>query len=192
MKVGRVPTLNAGVEPDRTLRLHEAEQGNRTMKPLKMLTTLLLLAALPAVDVRAEAAATPAATDSVAKAGVCLTDHTTGRDRKELVKWMFLAMSKHPEIKALSASNSDDDARSNKIVGALFTRLMSEDCADEISQMLAEHGPGSISKAFEMLGAMAMSELMTDAQVSAAFGELNKYTDQAKISAAIQGEGKQP
>src|SRR3982751_4847671 len=31
--------------------------------------------------------------------GTCLADNTSGRDRKELAKWIFVAMSAHPDMK---------------------------------------------------------------------------------------------
>lgn len=34
--------------------------------------------------------------------GSCLADNTTGKDRKELARWIFVAMSAHPEMRDLS------------------------------------------------------------------------------------------
>lgn len=126
-----------------------------------------------------------AAVSSIDTASTCLTDSTNGRDRKELVKWMFLAMSKHPEISELAASTSVDDEESNRRVGKLVTRLLAEDCASEVKAMVSEHGPGSLSQAFEVLGRVAMQELMTQPDVNAAFSGLDRFTDQARINRAI-------
>lgn len=125
------------------------------------------------------------AASSIETASTCLTDSTNGRDRKELVKWIFLAMSKHPEISELASATPANDEESNRRVGKLVTRLLAEDCASEVKAMISEHGPGSLSQAFEVLGRVAMQELMTQPDVNAAFSGLDRFTDQARINRAI-------
>ncbi|HQZ61820.1 MAG: hypothetical protein WAU14_07195 [Dokdonella sp.] len=125
------------------------------------------------------------AVSSIESASTCLTDSTNGRDRKELVKWIFLAMSKHPEISGLASSTPANDEESNRRVGKLVTRLLAEDCALEVKAMVSEHGPASLSQAFEVLGRVAMQELMTQPDVNAAFSGLDRFTDQARINRAI-------
>lgn len=129
-----------------------------------------------------------AAGSSIDTASTCLTDSTNGRDRKELVKWVFLAMSKHPEIGDLAASTPVDDEDSNRRVGALVTRLLAEDCPAEVRAMVAEHGSGSLAKAFEVLGRVAMQELMSHPDVNAAFSGLDRFTDQPRINNALEAK----
>lgn len=119
-------------------------------------------------------------------AGTCLTDSTSGRDRKDLVKWIFMVMSRHPEIRTVSAATPKMEDESNRRIGVLFTRLVAEDCRSEIRAMVKEHGPSSISKAFEVLGRVAMQELMTHPDVEASFSGLDQYTDKAKIEAVFE------
>jgi hypothetical protein len=123
---------------------------------------------------------------SIDAAGTCLADNTSGRDRKDLVMWVFLAMSKHPEIRTASAATPKMDDDSNRMVGALFTRLVAEDCRSEIRAMIKEHGPSSISKAFEVLGRVAMQELMSHPDVESAFSGLDQYTDKAKLEPVFE------
>lgn len=128
------------------------------------------------------------ASTTVETAGTCLTDSTSGRDRKDLVTWIYLAMSEHPEISALSAASAEAVEQSNERTAALLTRLIVEDCPDQMRAMVAEHGASSISLAFEVLGRVAMQELMAHPDVNAAFGGLDRYADQARINQALQGE----
>lgn len=151
---------------------------------MRVTVLLLSLASLFAAD-------SAVASDSIDAASSCLTDSTTGRDRKDLVRWIFLAMSKHPEIEQLAASTTAIDEESNKVVGALFTRLVADDCATEIRAMIAEHGPASLSKAFEVLGRVAMMELMAHPNVNGTFSGLDRYTDQERISEVLK-RGSQP
>lgn len=148
------------------------------LTPLRLFVfTTLLLAATAA-----------SAGPATEKAATCLTDSTSGKDRKALVKWMFLAISKHPEIKELSASTVDMDDRSNREVGELYTRLIADDCATEIHAMVEADGPSSIAKAFEVLGGVAMQELMAHPDVSKAFSQLETHMDQERIQAVFEAQ----
>ena len=130
--------------------------------------------------------ASASASPSIDAASACLTDSTTGRDRKDLVKWIFLAISKHPEIRELASATPENDEDSNQRVGELITRLLADDCASEVSVMVAEHGAGSLSKAFEVLGRVAMQELMSHPDVNSALTGLDRYMDQARIAPVLE------
>jgi hypothetical protein len=136
---------------------------------------VLLLAFVPAAY----------ATPSSDAAGTCLADNTSGKDRKQLARWIFLAMAQHPEIGDLSQSTPAALEQSNRETGALFTRLIADDCATEIKTMVQESGVGSISTAFEFLGKAAMQELMSHPQVNGAMSSLNQYVDEARIQAVV-------
>lgn len=116
----------------------------------------------------------------------CLTDHTNGADRKLLARWVFLAMAQHPAIAQLSKATEADNQAAHKQMGELFTRLISEDCPTEIKAMVASDGMDSFEKAFEMLGSMAMQELIADPHVSGAFSGLQQYVDEEKIQGVLQ------
>lgn len=127
-----------------------------------------------------------AAANSIEAAGVCLTDNTSGKDRKILVKWIFIAISRHPEIRAMSSADAAQIEQSNKEVGALYTRLIADDCPKEMKAMVAEHGASAISQPFEVLGRVAMQELMTDAAVNAHFGGIEKFADLERIGEVMK------
>ncbi len=125
---------------------------------------------------------------SVEAASTCLRDSTSGRDRKDLAKWLFLAMSKHPEIRYLANASAEADEESNVLAGALITRLIADDCPIEISAMVAEHGASSVSLAFEVVGRVAMEELMAHPDVAAVFTGLDRYADQDRIARVVGGK----
>lgn len=128
----------------------------------------------------------PAAADSIEATGTCLTDSTSGRDRKVLVKWIFLAISRHPDISDMATASPEAMEQINIEVGKLYTRLIAEDCPTEIRAMLKEHGPAALSKPFEVLGAVAMRELMSHAAVSEYLFELEQHTDSKRIGEVIR------
>jgi len=110
----------------------------------------------------------------------CLADSTSGRDRKDLARWMFLAMAAHPEIKQYASANSaaatDETARR---MGALVTRLLSESCAKEMKA--AGKSGESLDLAFRKLGELAMQELMTETSVKEALSLFGRYLDQERL-----------
>jgi hypothetical protein len=118
-------------------------------------------------------------------ASQCMADRTTGKDRKDLAKWIFIAMGAHPDIRNLSAASGTELDSSSRTVGALFSRLIAENCAGEFSALVANEGSESIGIAFEFLGKLAMRELMTDSEVSAALAGFEKYIDRPKVSSVL-------
>lgn len=128
--------------------------------------------------------ATYAGPQSVAL-GTCLADNTTGKERKELARWVFIAMSAHPDIHKLS--NVSDQARdeANQGMAALVTRLLAENCAPQAKSALQSEGAEGLQSSFTVLGQLAMQELMSNPNVSASITEYAKYLDQQKLNAAL-------
>ena len=70
-------------------------------------------------------------------------------------------------------------------VGALFSRLIAENCAGEFRALVANEGSESLGIAFEFLGKLAMRELMSDREVSVALSGFEKYVDRPKVSSVL-------
>ena len=117
----------------------------------------------------------------------CVADKTSGKDRKDLAKWVFFAMAAHPEIKqyadAKVAAAADE---SSKTMAALVTRLLTDSCANEVrAVMKTGQGTQAVSLAFEALGKLAMNELMADKAVQDAMGSFARYIDQTRLKETI-------
>lgn len=112
--------------------------------------------------------------------GTCFIDSMTGKERKDLVKWIFLSMATHPELQSFSNISSDDKTMSDKTMGALITRLFAEDCPAE-TKAAQQVDPLAINKAFELVGKVAMQELMTNQDVMRSLTNYVNYTDQKRI-----------
>ncbi len=119
--------------------------------------------------------------------GVCMIDSLDGKERKLLAKWVFFAMAEHPEIKVFANVTGDDRDVSDIAVGKLMTRLLASDCAVELSQAY-QADPAAVEKAFELVGQVAMRELMADDDVSRAIVNYANYADLEKINAILEGE----
>lgn len=119
--------------------------------------------------------------------GACLADSTTGKDRKELARWIFAAMSSHPEMRDLSALSAHGREQVFRSAGVLVTRLLSESCAQQARAAMKNEGPSSFEFAFGTLGRLAMQELMTNAEVRASVSGFERYVDRKKIDSTING-----
>ncbi len=123
----------------------------------------------------------------VQKFGTCLVDSLDGKERKALAKWIFFAMAAHPEIEEYGQISAAARSESDQEVGNLITRMLTEDCAQ---QLLVAHkaDPLAVQKAFELVGQVAMQELMTNQAVMLAITRYTSHTDQAKIGALLSGD----
>ncbi len=114
----------------------------------------------------------------------CLVDALNGKERKEMAKWIFMSMAVHPSIELYASISDDGRLKSDKYVGALVTRLLAEECPNE---MAAAHkdNPLAIKKGFELVGQVAMQEIMTNEATMVALTEYAKYVDMEKIKGVL-------
>lgn len=118
------------------------------------------------------------ATDSL---GQCLADNTTGKDRKDLAKWLFVGMAAHPEIKSFAPVSAAATESAQRTMGALVNRLIGTACAKEMKNAVVTDGEAGARTAFELLGKIAMGELMANPQVSSTIGGFEPFTDKKKL-----------
>jgi len=145
-----------------------------------MKNLLFLLLVLPAVAMSNKAVAANE-TNILAN---CLIDSLNGKERKQLAKWVFLAIAAHPEIETLSNASSKDRQQSDQTVGQLITRLLTENCPTELVKA-NNADPMAINHAFELVGKVAMQELMNHQATMEALTNYVNYTDQAKINTLL-------
>jgi hypothetical protein len=117
----------------------------------------------------------------------CLAQNTSAKERKDLVKWTFLALAAHPDIKAhASASAERDREDSSRTVATLVTRLLTEACVDEARAVMASgDGQASMEQAFASLGEMAMMELVVEKSVQDAMMRFTTFLDQQRMTEAF-------
>jgi len=135
-------------------------------------TSLLLLGAFISMPASASSPTEVFAT--------CLVDTLNGKERKVLAKWIFFSIAAHPEIKSYSNASTADIEASDKYIGKLITRLLTVDCPNE---MKAAHktNPLAVQQGFELVGKVAMQELLTHQSVTSAISNYVKYADQTKL-----------
>jgi hypothetical protein len=130
-----------------------------------------------------------AAQNSTQALSDCLAESTSGRDRKDLARWVFFAIAAHPDISEyLAPSAATAEREAHKTVADLFTRLLAESCARETRTAFKQGGSKAIEGAFQTLGQLAMQELMTNPAVNASMSEFEKQLDQEKLNKALGGD----
>jgi|SRR5882672_10802892 len=120
--------------------------------------------------------------------GKCLADNTTGKDRKDLARWIFVAMAAHPEIRDLASISQEAGDKTSRAMGALVTRLLTESCPKEVQAVARGEGSQAMKRAFETLGQLAMLELTSNAEVAASVAGFERYVDKAKLNAVFAGK----
>jgi hypothetical protein len=150
---------------------------------MKYVITRRLLCAGIALLCAVNATASPATDDLVR----CFSDFSSGKDRIELARWVFSAMAAHPEIRDLSSISPQKQETVESAVGAVYTRLISQDCARETSAVIRDDGESALKVGFDSLGRLAMQEVMGSPVVAEVFVSTRKYVDGPKVRSILRG-----
>ncbi|MFQ6370184.1 hypothetical protein [Shewanella sp. YIC-542] len=117
----------------------------------------------------------------------CLTDSMTGKERKLLARWVFMGMAQHPEIQPYANVTAQDREHVSREVGALLTRLLTQDCEAQTKTAIAQQNSQAVfEQAFSLVGQLAMQELMLDQAVSGYLSGIGAYMDAPKMQALQQ------
>lgn len=111
----------------------------------------------------------------------CMVESTTATDRVEMVKWMFAALSAHPDVKPLSTTTPEMLDASNKKMAELIVRLLAETCRDQAKKALQYEGQQTLEAGFQLLGKVAAQELFASPEVEKAMSGLEKHVDVEKL-----------
>ena len=115
--------------------------------------------------------------------GKCLVNSTSKDDRTNLIRWLFVAASHHPAVKPIASVSPAQQDESDKLMGTLLMKLLTESCKGETQKALQTEGSGTIQFAFEVLGRVAGQELFSSPEVTSNLKGLAKYIDPEKIKA---------
>ena len=113
--------------------------------------------------------------------GKCIVAKTSPADKLFVVKAVYAAMSKHPEITNMSSITRQDDAIFMREFARIFTDLMVDSCRSEAKLAFRYEGELAFQQSFELLGQVAMVELMQHPRVSNYFEALGGEIDPSKF-----------
>lgn len=128
-------------------------------------------------------------TDEMSK---CLVRSTSEADKTLLVKWIYAAMSAHPDVKALSNVSKTNGDQLNKATSVLVVRLLTQNCKTETEQALKYEGEKTFAASFEVLGAVAMQGIMANPDVNAYFAGFEQQLDAKALQDAFGTAQKKP
>ncbi len=149
---------------------------------MKKLITTLGLAFVMALPLVATAADAGPSTEALAQ---CLVRSTTAEDHNVLERWIFAMVTRHPSVANMTSISDAQRAEINGKAGALFTRLLTDNCAVEVRQAYKDEGEAAIESAFSALGSTAMEDIMSDPSVQAAGSDIQPYVDNKKLQAVL-------
>lgn len=113
----------------------------------------------------------------------CITDNTTGKERKEMVKFIFMALASHPEIKEISKITESDREKTYQAFANTLTRLLTQNCAEETRNSLKTGSKEDLQSAFRAFGQLGARELMTNPDVATSLSNFERYLDTKKLEA---------
>jgi hypothetical protein len=97
----------------------------------------------------------------------------TRADRTVFLKWLFASIALHPEIEAMVTISPGQCDEINKNAGALFMRLLTESCRDDMQQ------------AFQVFGQAAATDLLGNPRTAEGMKGIDKYLDAEKLQALV-------
>jgi len=113
--------------------------------------------------------------------GQCLIKSTDEAGKTTLVRWMFAAMSLHPDVKPLSNISDAQRDQLNQEVATLFETLLTESCIEQTRTAIKKEGPETIENAFGVLGEVASEGLFANQEVEAGMAALEQKLDEKKF-----------
>lgn len=116
----------------------------------------------------------------------CMIGATTPSDRAVLVRWMFTSGASHPDLASIVQVTPEQVDASNKAVGELTMKLVTETCRDQAKKAIQFEGPTTFQTAFGALGQVAGTELYSNPDVTATMSGLQKYIDPARLQELTQ------
>ena len=101
------------------------------------------------------------------------------------MRWIFANAALHPDVNNISSVTAKERETINRMAGGLVERLLTDTCRKQTQEALRYEGQIALQLSFQVLGQVAMQELMSNPAVGKGFGELDRFMDQKKIRALI-------
>ena len=113
----------------------------------------------------------------------CLVAATSTEDRVAFARWMFTAMSAGEAVSDLTTVTDAQRTEGNRRAAHLLQRLILTDCRPQAVLALKYEGGDALVSSFEMVGRVAIGDLMRDPGVAAQLDSLDTYIDQDAMAA---------
>jgi len=115
----------------------------------------------------------------------CFMASTTEEDKTALVRWIFGAISRYPEVSDIANLSPQTWDEITKSSAHVLQKLIADKCASESRDAILNEGMSGYKSAFETLGSTAVGGLMSDPAVVKAFADLETHMSEEKIMKAL-------
>jgi len=136
---------------------------------------ILLVPALAAAFLASPALAQPVADADVKALSQCVVLKSTGADRQTLVRWMLGSLASSSLATGMVKVDPAAKEVADRAIAAVFARLLTVDCLNEVKAVNTSSGSAGIKAAFSAFGAIAMHDSMEDQSVNAALGAFVQF-----------------
>ncbi|MCL2829909.1 MAG: hypothetical protein FWD77_04115 [Betaproteobacteria bacterium] len=113
--------------------------------------------------------------------GKCLVSSTSSKDKTALIRWIFAITALHPDVASISRVTDAARDEANRNAAALVERLITQSCKKQANEAIRYEGAVALEHGFQVLGQVAMKELMSNKKVSDGFEGYTKYLDKSKF-----------
>lgn len=118
--------------------------------------------------------------------GKCLVNTTTKNERQQLVKVIFAGIAKHPSTSYMADISTVQEDEFMRQFASIFTDLMTERCVEQARLAIRYEGLQAIENSFELLGKIAVQDLMTHPAINAYFEGMATYIDENALNALVK------
>lgn len=116
----------------------------------------------------------------------CLTRSATAEDHTILIRWVFVAMARHPTVSEFAAISDAQRVEANRQMGGLFNRLLLDSCPSETRAAFQSDGQKALEEPFRVLAESAMAGLMDHPDVNAGIVEMTTYIELDRLAAMVE------
>lgn len=150
---------------------------------------LVSLAVIAALGLGAQAhAQTATSTQGDAQAAAlktCIARAVTPEDERLIVRYVFFMMARHPDVSRYATISQDERTALDRDVGTMMTRLMVDQCGNEIRDIYKNGNKNvleaAFGEAFSGIGERGMKDLMAHPDVQVAAMGFVSYMDMNKL-----------
>ena len=111
----------------------------------------------------------------------CLRLNTSGNDRLMTARWFLTSLGSADAVSGAVVVNPAARLEANKAFAALWVRLSTKDCRTELKPMLKKDTGEAFGFAGQILGQIAMQEVLTSPSAEKAVSEFVNYVSEADM-----------
>lgn len=149
------------------------------------LLSVLSVAALLCYGAQAHAQVQPEAQAQTEALKTCISRSVTPDDERLILRYVFFMMARHPDVSRYATISEPERNALDQQVGTMMTRLMVDQCGNEIRAVYKSGNQNVIQaafgQAFSGVGERGMKDLMGHPDVQAASMGFVKYMDMNRL-----------